>query len=246
LEERLCKAIYSEENDVTFESETIEVTSLEEILELDKRYGKMEPRNGKYFTFRVMDWSSKTITNKQIVKAVTLAWHQAEIEIDIDVRKAKDDEEADFKIFFRKTEDDPLLTSSTIMYHYYPIRQLDSPLRGVCVVNTDFNYTMNGLPVSMHLIDEDHYDEDTKAKGTTIDFDGVYTHEGPGHGLGLSHLKNKFNLMYPNYSYMLEFIASENPKYTIPRLIAKYSVRPMLSRWRIRWRNWYRARAENY
>lgn len=243
--EIICKASYSK-NEVVFESEYLNTVDINEITENDKKYGVMKPRNGRYFTFRAMDWQSRTITNRQIIKAITLAWQQAEIEIDIDVKRAKEGEYADFKIYFRSTADDPELSRNTIMYHYYPISDFDNPKRGVCVVNTDFDFSMDGEPVSMFLIDQEHYTEDTKVKGETIDFDGVYSHEGPGHGLGLPHVKIPYNLLYPNYSYMVEVVSLEEPHITIPRWKAKYPVRPMISRWRTRWRQWYRVRSDKY
>lgn len=244
---RMCRAIYNEKNKcVDFESEILAANTLEDQIKEDRRYGIMIPRNGEYFTFRAMDWNNKWITSKQINKGITLAWQEAEIEIPIDVRKAKPGELEDFKIYFRSTADDPELTRNTIMYHYYPIQDPTNPLRGVCVVNTDFNFTIHGEGVSMFDIDPDHYTEDTKVKGFTVDFDQVYGHEGPGHGLGLPHSPNSDKKMSSSLGRMIEFMHMEFPLETIPRLIAKYGKRSMPSRWRKRWRNWYRVRSENY
>lgn len=245
----ICKLMY-DENQKCFHFESGEATvgklSLEDQIEEDRRYGKMVPRNGKYFTVRAMDWSNKWITNKQIIKGIVLAWHQAEIEIPIDVRYADFDEEPDFKVFFRATADDPKLDRNTVMYHYYPINDITNPLRGVCVVNTDFNFTIDGENVSMFEVDPEHYTEDTKVTSPTIDFDEVYEHEGPGHGLGLPHSSHDFKVMSRTVGKIAKFLHIENPLETIPRLIAKYGKRSMLSKHRLRWRNWYRVRAEKY
>jgi hypothetical protein len=58
----MCKLIYDEQKeDFHFESTSVGVgkLSLEDQIEEDKRYGKMTPRNGKYFTVRAMDWNEK-------------------------------------------------------------------------------------------------------------------------------------------------------------------------------------------
>lgn len=255
VNELMCKLIYDQDKDKDgerypfhFESASIGAAqlSLEDQIEEDKRYGKMVPRNGKYFTVRAMDWSNKWIESRQIKRGVVLAFHQAEIEIPIDVRYADFDEEPDFKVYFRATEDDPNLTRNTVMYHYYPINDINNPLRGVCVVNTDFDFTIDGENVSMFEVDPDHYTEDTKVVAPTIDFDEVYTHEGDGHGLGLPHSTYDWKVMSPTVGKMAKWLASEEPLETIPRLIAKYGKRSMLSKHRLRWRNWYKIRSEKY
>ena len=247
--ELICKLIYDEnKEDFHFESTDVQIgkLSLEDQIEEDKRFGKMVPRNGKYFTVRAMDWNNKWITSRQINRGITLAFHQAEIEIPIDVRLAEFDEEPDFKVFFRATADDPQLTRNTVMYHYFPIKDVNHPLRGVCVVNTDFNFTIHGENVSMFEIDQEHYTEDTKITAPTYDFDSIYTHESDGHGLGLPHSSHSGKVMSPSVGTMAEFMAEEIPHETIPRLRAKYGTRSMLSRHRLRWRNWYRVRADKY
>ena len=98
----ICKMIFDEAaNCYHFESAGAGVgkLSLEDQIEEDKRYGKMVPRNGKYFTVRAMDWNNNWITNRQIKRGIVLAFHQAEIEITLDVRYAKEDEQPDFKVF---------------------------------------------------------------------------------------------------------------------------------------------------
>ena len=54
------------------------------------------------------------------------------------------------------------------MYHYYPINNVNSSLRGVCVVNTDFNFSIHGNNVSMFEVDPEHYTEDTKVTAPVV------------------------------------------------------------------------------
>lgn len=241
----ICK-IKKYGNAIVFDGPSAVSSDIQTQIEEDKKYGVMTPRNGKYFTVKIYDVLDKEISYNQVVKGVMLAWFQAEIEVNIDVRLAEEDEEPDFKVKFRRTADDPNLTKNTIMYHYFPINDFDHPLRGLCVVNSDFWYTIDGEPVPMHVIDPENYNEDHKAKGESIDFDQVYAHEGPGHGLGLPHSKKRNRLMSDNYVYMEEFMHKEPDHETILRLAAKYGRRNMISRWRERWRTWYRVRSEKY
>jgi len=243
----LCKVIYSPSSKkVTFAAPKLIARTLEDQIEEDRRYGVMIPNNKKYFTYQILDWKGKFITKKQIVKAITMSWEAVEKEISIDVKRASPDDNADFEIHFRKTADDSELTANTLMYHYFPINNKNNPNRGLCVVNTDWPFTSHGNPISMHEIDPIHYPSETRTKGATIDFDQVYTHEGPGHGLGLPHSSHSGKVMSDNYGDMAEFMFDEEPMETIPRLVAKYFKRPMSSRTRIRWRNFWRHRLNRY
>jgi len=134
----MCRAIYEEGKEIKFESVLVKGSTIEQIIEDDKRYGTMKPYNGQYFTYKVMDWSGRWITDKEIIKGITLSWNKVQKVIDLDFREAKLGEYADFKVYFRKVEDDPLLSKTTLMYHYYPISDFNNPNRGVCVVNVDY------------------------------------------------------------------------------------------------------------
>ena len=245
----LCKALLKG-TQIEFTGPANAGKTLEEQIQEDKKYGIMVPRNGSYFTWKAEDWAGKHITQKQILKGINYAWLQAELEIVLDVRKARLHEVPDFKIAFRATADDPELTSNTLMYHYYPIQDVNHPLRGLCVVNTDFPFTVHGNPISMHEIDPDHYPEHpenfpehTDPTGFTYDFDQTYTHEGPGHGLGLPHSPNRGDAMFGNYSGMGEFMQTWDKA----RLVAKYGARPWFKKWfYTRWINWYRGRSDRY
>lgn len=243
--EIICKAIWKD-NNVTFESQEILGSTLQEIIEGDVKYGKMIPKNGKYFTYKIMDWKGKWISDVQITKAITLSWNKAEKVVDLEFRLAKENEYADFKVYFRNTADDSNLTKNTIMYHYYPINDFNNVNRGVCVVNTDFPFTSNGEGIPLHIFDPDHYPTPVLSTAETIDFDAVYDHEGTGHGLGLPHSPNKYTKMYGNYSGMAESMFDEDPQETVPRLEAKYPPKLMKKHHLKRWINWFKTRQDNY
>ena len=247
MTEQICRALVNLNGTMTFDSAVVKGSTLEEMIEDDKKYGVMTPRNGKYFTFRVADWNNKWMRSKQLVRGIRLAWNTVEKFIAIDVRQAKINEIPDFKIYFRKTEDDPLLTKNTLMYQYYPISNINNPNRGVCVVNADYPWTIDGKGIPLHVFDSKHYPEPIpNAKAKTYDFDDIYSHEGPGHGLGLPHSPNQNTKMFGNASGMIDLIFNEKPYETIPRLQAKYPERKM-SRWRrLRWISYYLVRRDRY
>jgi len=238
----ICQAILKNDR-IEFTGPVNFSTTLKEQIQEDKKFGMMYPRNEKYFTWKAEDWEGNHIKKKQVLYGINLAWTQAELEIPIDVKRARPKEPADFRIAFRRTEDDSDLTKGTLMYHYYPINEVDHPLRGLCVVNTDFPWTVHGNPISMHEINPLHYPEDTKSTGQTFDFDQVYTHEGPGHGLGLPHSPLDYQMMSPSYTIMSEFLTKWDKK----RLIAKYGARSWWNKWFYkRWINWYKVRSDRY
>lgn len=242
----MCKATVDDIGKVSFGSAISNGSTLEEIIQYDKQYGIMIPRNGKYFTYRVEDWQNKWMTNKQLRKGIALAWTSIEKVIDIKVKEAKSDELSDFTIYFRKTEDDEFLTSNTLMYHYYPISDINNPNRGVCVVNADYIWTMNGEGIPLHKFDPEHYPEPVESTVKTFDFDDIYVHEGPGHGLGLPHSPNTNTKMYGNASGMANTIFDESPSETILRLQAKYPKKE-ISTWHLfRWIRYLLRRREKY
>lgn len=241
MTERICRVILSKDEDIQFESVVANGNTLQEIIKADKKYGVMVPKNGKYFTYRVMDWEGKWISNKRIRKAVTFTWNKVEKILDLDFKEVKNEEYADFKVYFRRVVDDSLLTENTLMYHYYPISDFNNAKRGVCVVNIDYPWTSNGKAIPLHIYDPEHYPDVTNSSVKTFDFDATYEHEGPGHGLGLPHSPNRNTKLYWNYSGMTESMFDEEPQETVLRLQAKYPKNNMkLSRLR-RWINWFKS-----
>lgn len=244
--DKICRAITNEDGTVTFESATASGSTLEQIIQDDKAYGVMTPKNGKYFTYKAMDWEGKWINHKQIQRALTIVWNITEKVIEIKAVEALPGEYVDFKVYFKATADDPLLTPNTLMYHYYPINDFNNPNRGVCVVNTDFNWDSHGNGIPMHLIDPEHYPEGSTQKAFDYDFDSVYEHEATGHGLGLPHSPNRNTKMWGNYLGMIEYIYDEKPPETIPRLQAKYQVKQMTPEELERWIEYYKVRQDKY
>jgi len=246
MTDKMCRATVNEKGKISFDSAISNGSTLEEIIQGDKQYGMMVPRNGAYFTYRVEDWQNRWMKLKQLRKGIALAWTTVEKVIDIDVREAKIDELPDFTIYFRKTDDDPYLTSNTLMYHYYPISDINNPNRGVCVVNADYIWTMDGEGIPLYIFDPEHYPEPVGSTVKTFDFDDIYVHEGPGHGLGLPHSPNLNTKMYGNASGMANTIFDETPYETIPRLQAKYPKKE-ISAWHLfRWIRYLLRRREKY
>jgi len=241
MTDNICRVILSEGNTIKFESVVANGSTLTDIIKDDKKYGVMVPKNGKYFTYTVMDWEGKWISNKRIRKAVTFTWNKVEKILDLDFREAKDGEYADFKVYFRRVIDDPLLNANTLMYHYYPISDFNNEKRGVCVVNIDYPWTSDGDPIPLHLYDPEHNPDVTTSATITFDFDATYEHEGPGHGLGLPHSPNINTKLYFNYSGMSESIFDEESKETIHRLQAKYPKNEMKPSRLRRWINWFKS-----
>ena len=240
MTDKLCRAIITEDN-IAFESAVARGSTLQQIIEDDKNYGVMIPYNGKYFTYRVVDWEGKWISHKRIRDAITFTWNKVEKIVDLEFREAKDGEYADFKIYFRRVADDSLLTENTLMYHFYPISNYDNPNRGVCVVNVDYTWSSSGDGIPLHIYDPDHYSTPTIATAKIFDFDAIYEHEGPGHGLGLPHSPNRQTKMFGNESDMIESMFDEVPYETVPRLQAKYPKKEMKESRLKRWIRWFKA-----
>jgi len=239
MTEQICRVILSK-NTIEFDSVISDGSTLTEIIEDDKKYGVMVPKNGRYFTYRVMDWHGKWISNKKIRKAVTFTWNKVEKIVNLDFREAKDGEYADFKVYFSSVADDLLLSKNTLMYHYYPISDFYNDKRGVCVVNADYPWTSDGEPIPLHEYDPKHYPDVTTSTVKTFDFDATYEHE-IGHGLGLPHSPNRDTKLYFNYSGMSESMFDEESQETIARLQAKYPKNNMKPSRLRRWINWFKA-----
>lgn len=242
--EQICKVIIDKNESIQFESVLANGSTLSEIIQNDKKYDVMVPYNGKYFTYRVMDWEGKWISNNKIRRAITFTWNKVEKILNLDFKEAKDGEYADFKVYFRRVIDDPLLSANTLMYHYYPISDFNNEKRGVCVVNVDYAWTSDGEGIPLHIYDPEHYPDFTTATAQTFDFDATYEHEGPGHGLGLPHSPNRDTKLYYNYSGMSESMFDENPLETVLRLQAKYPKKVMKPHIFRRWINWFKARRD--
>ena len=217
---------------------------INEIIEQDKAYGKMHPINGKYFTYRIENTFDIEITGKRLQKAYQKGWRRWTKRINFVIKKAKQGEPADFRVLFRTPQQDERgeLDQNTIMYHYFPINNISSPYRGLCVVNSLFLYTVDGKGISMHEIDPTNYpDENTTATGRTIDIDQVFGHED-GHGIGLPHDPMPGQTMSGNYSFMAEFLSERD----VYRGIKKYGMAKLKVSAIVRWWRRMRKKSDSY
>lgn len=233
--EKLCKAMISQDGQIQFNSVSAIGSTIEDIIEDDKKYGVLTPINGKYFTYRVLN-EDKEITNKQVIKAIRYSFRRIEIRTKLKFRPAGDEKLVDFRIEFRTVESDPdkVLTSNTLMYHYYPIQNISNPFRGLCVINKAFYWTSHGKRIDMHLIDPINYPTpNSGSTKITYDLDQIYTHE-VGHGLGLSHATEAGHIMSSNIGIMAEFFSKQD----VARLHAKYEARGLSEHILKRWLRW--------
>lgn len=238
-----CRASVGKNGSVEFESNIGRAVTIEQQIKEDKAYGKLTPRNGKYFTFKVFA-EDKEIKHKTIVKAFMFGFRRWLTYTNAPpVKVAKEDEEPDFKIYFRTPQTDPNLLESTLMYMYYPINDVNRGERGVCVVNSRYFWTVHGESLPMWIIDPDHYKEgSTTAKGSTFDIDAIFTHE-LGHGLlGLPHSPNRDNVMSSNSRIMAEYPTDED----VARAQAKWGKANRTAREIKRWLEWLFTRSERY
>lgn len=226
--------------------ETEPKQTVQELIESDKRFGVLIPRDGKSFAFKVLNADSE-ITIKNVEKGVRDAlwkWKYAHAGLGLDKQllfdfhKCKRGERPDVTYEFRDITTDPLLDNKTIAYVYYTMGGLNN---GICVVNKLFYYNGHGRGVSMHLIDPVHYpDPNTVVKLADIDIDVVLYHE-PGHGIFvLGHTMDGGHGMSANYSYM-----SENPTMQdFLRAAAKVGTKIVRRGFGSIFWNWLQVRAE--
>lgn len=231
---KLCRAEVDTIGNIKFDSAKSEGHTLQEIIEDDKKYGTFKPLNGKYFTYKVLDEDDE-MTNKEVLKSIQYSYRRISLRTNLVFRKVGKDKKSDFTLDFRTVETDPdnELRPSTLMYHYYPISNINNRLRGLCVINKAFYWTSHGNPLPLNVIDPKNYPNETKNTGKTYDFDQVYTHEVL-HGLGLPHSPNAWNVMSWNYGIMSEWLTAED----IARINAKYPERQISEGHLKRWLNW--------
>lgn len=233
--EKLCRVTINRKGLVEFNSDSAIGYSIEDIIESDKRYGIFSPKNGEYFTYRVLN-EDEEITNKQVIKAIRYSHIRIKTRTNLQFKMAEDGETPDFRVEFRTVESDPdgILTANTLMYHYYPIQDPSNPFRGLCVINKAFYWTTHGERIDMHDIDPVNYPESGSGYfGKTHDLDQVYTHELL-HGLGLPHATEAKHVMSSNYGIMAEFLSDQD----VARVLAKYPDRNLTEHRKRRWLSW--------
>lgn len=185
------------------------LSDTETVVKDARKYGVMTPRNGEYFTYKAIN-RDREITDKTIKIGMMLAFFCASVKLKTRYVPVSANEPSDFTLEFVSTEEDELMTKNTLMYHFYPINNLDDPNRGMCRANSDYFWNGNGHGVDMHLIDPVHYPEPNPKNplGKTYDFDKVYRHEAIGHGHGLPHINAPNHMMSPNEGIMSEYPSS--------------------------------------
>lgn len=234
---KYCEVIYDEANKkVRFESAVNRGLTISQVIEDDEKYGKMVPVNGKYFTFRVLN-EDQEFTKKEAKRAMRYAQKRWSIYANLPKFKlAKLNEIADFTLKFETVESDPdqRLNENTVMYNYYPISDVTSKFRGLCVVNKKFFYTTHGNSVKGTFLQSKGFQvQFPNGDYGTLDFDQIYGHE-LGHALGLPHDPEEGNLMSFRVDIMAEFCTIRDQL----RIIAKYG-KSKLSAWHIfRWLSW--------
>lgn len=241
--DKICRCIFDEKAKIKFESVELlaGATDIQSIIELDKQIPAMQPMNGKFFTYKILN-KDVEVTNLQVRKAVAYAYESLWLYTKATFKLIRSKIPTDFTIVFRSESEDPLLTSNTIAYHFYPINDLTSPNRGICVVNTRFYFTASGEGVSMHDIDPIHYPEGTQARNAAIDLDKIFRHEFR-HGVsGNAHDPLAGNLLSSSEEKMSEQPSDRD----IARDQAKLGTRSMASWLFNKWFKFLNYRTENY
>ena len=195
-------------------------TDLRSVIESDKKYGLLTPKNGKSYGYFIIN-KDVEITHTQARKGVYNALFRWWLELNLEFHRVRRVEDADIKIYFRTEQEDELLYPSTLAYMYYPLGGINN---GTCVVNMRYWWTLSGSGVDLHLIDPVNYPEPTgKEQGSSHDLDQVLGHEF-GHGiLGLPHHSG---IMASNYGTMTEHLSYSD----IKRGEAKIGRKNMLKR----------------
>lgn len=235
MAEHICRAEFDGVKNVEFiENVSPQTTTdIQSVIKRDKKYGTLHPRYGKYFTFRIED--SGKIDYEFLRRAYLEGWRRWTNRINIKIREAKKDEVPDFRVIVRTVETDERkeLKNGTIMYHYFPISNLQSEFRGLCVVNEKFRFTATGISIPHPTF--------PNSTVRTIDTDVVFAHEN-GHGMGLPHDPEADSIMSTPYSNIPEWLSERD----IMRGIAKYGYKAQkLSRF-LRIFRYIRHRSENY
>lgn len=239
----LCR-ITAGDNKIEFESVDSTGLTIAQTVEDDKRYGVMVPANGEYFMWTVLN-EDEEFTQKQVEKSIAYSIKRWTLYANIPkFKRVKKDFKGiiDFRLEFRTVDTDPdkQLRNNTIMYHYYPIQDVNHPLRGLCVVNKAFFFTSHGNGV--YGTEFQKYGipvQFPNHKYDTMDFDQLHSHE-LGHGLGLPHDPEPQNIMSTNEGIMAEYPSERD----IIRIQSKYGYRGYVSSIFKRWFNWLQSASE--
>jgi len=243
MEPLMCKAVIGHAG-VEFESVDTRGRTISQMIENDKKYGKMVPANGKYFTWAVLN-EDVEFNHKQTEDAFKFAFRRFKIYGKFPkFKKVSKDYKGiiDFRIEYRTPETDPdgHLNNHTVMYAYYPIQKVDHPLRGLIVINANFFFTSHGNRVSGHeyikfgirvQFPDGHYE--------SLDADAILGHEF-GHATGLDHDDQEGNMMSSSVDRMSEYPSARDQA----RIMAKQGARIMSAWLLMRWLKWLRVASE--
>lgn len=231
-----CRLEINSNGDIITTDDTNQLESeLRDLIQSDKKYGLLSPDSKGWITWQTYDYDSE-ITIDQVNYCIRIALTGWQHKVNAKFRPAKKGDDAILKIYFSDPQHDPNMTANTLAYHYYPfVREK----RGICVINRDFYFTVDGKPVSLTIIDPKNYPKPTTRKGKTYDLDQVLRHEF-GHGVfGLQHDKNEANVMSANYAKGAEFLTDRD----VIRAAAKVGKKTLKSKILERW---YRVKSEGY
>ena len=225
MDEKICRALVMHNNKVQFSSLKTEGG---DIIENDKKYGFLKPKNG-VLTFSIINRDGE-ITEKGVDRAVKLALKAWSLYVPINFIKVKTN--GDIRIEFRSENEDKILNQNTLAYMYYPLGSIND---GHCVVNTRYWWSNSGKGVDMHKIDPLHYPKpQTKVLGQSWDLDQVLRHEF-GHGIfGLQHDPEPKNIMSSNYGLMNEYLSDID----VVRARAKAGTKELPPNILKRWLDW--------
>lgn len=221
----MCKLTVDKNNKITADS--VEVSG--NIINEDKKYKFLIPKDG-VLTYSITN-SDGEITDKQVKKAVTLAFTEWGLYVPIKFKHVKTN--GDIQVKFMSELNDSILDKNTLAYMYYPMGGMTN---GKCVVNSRFHWTNHGKSVNMNSIDPVHYPDKKTApiQGQSWDLDQVLRHEF-GHGVfGLPHSQSRNKIMSSNYGFMEEHLTDED----IFRANSKVGIRKMSSELLKRWNEW--------
>jgi len=227
----MCKLVAEDPKDPGYGShfesaKAIDETSLEAQIEEDKRFGKLIPHSGELWVqLRTED---QELTRGQFRKGAWSSMLEWEHAIDVDFVRVGLTSPPDIKIMFRTSEQDDLFKAepNVLAYMYYPIA--GSSFRGLCVINSDYPWTVDGSARSgkwMKQFGIDVQNEDFMYQ--TWSLFKVIRHE-LGHGLGLPHSKLNGQTMSASYGQMARHNTIRDEK----RGQAKYGISKRSHRWK--------------
>lgn len=216
---------------------------IQNLITEDKKLGLLKPkRSDGWYTFKCYD-VDKELNFEQLDHIIRMALFRWSKKMKVKFRPAKENEDPDLKLYFTDPQHDTQMYGSTLAYHYYPMGDSNT-LKGICRINRNYYYTINGVRLNLHFIDPDHYPDAGKAQeAPTWDLDQILGHEF-GHGIfGLMHDGKDGNMMSSSYTHMSEYPTDRD--YT--RAAAKVEYKPVRDQVKeARLEEWFIAKSEEF